>query len=292
MYNLLVSGDTEAWDEGQWTIEAGRCVSPFEYTNAEIAETLGGFSAEAIKSLVGFPCIFAYENARDKDPKLGRITEVAARQGKVRVNFEIQLCTPFLTFNDLEDEGVKFDLDIQSWEMNRTHWAVKDINLDREMSKRGITLPSWASTTRRAIDISNHQFDVALSFPGEVRPLVEKVASELERTLGQDTYFYDLNYTAQLAQPSLDTLLQSIYRNQSNLVVVFIGANYQQKDWCGIEFRAIRDIIATRENSRVMFVRTDPGDVEGVFATDGYIDAMKFTPQQIAEFIVQRAAKP
>jgi hypothetical protein len=37
-----------------------------------------------------------------------------------------------------------------------------------------------------------------------------------------------------------------------------------------------------------MFVRTDDGAVEGVFKTDGYIDARKFNPSQIAQFIRER----
>jgi hypothetical protein len=37
-----------------------------------------------------------------------------------------------------------------------------------------------------------------------------------------------------------------------------------------------------------MFIRTDDGDVAGVFKTDGYVDARKFTPEKIAEFICER----
>ena len=44
-------------------------------------------------------------------------------------------------------------------------------------------------------------FDVALSFPGEARPLVEKIAQELERRLGPNAYSYDNNYVSQLARP-------------------------------------------------------------------------------------------
>jgi hypothetical protein len=43
-----------------------------------------------------------------------------------------------------------------------------------------------------------------------------------------------------------------------------------------------------RENSRVMLVRTDDGAVEGVFKTDGYVDARKFEPARIADFIYER----
>ncbi len=110
----------------------------------------------------------------------------------------------------------------------------------------------------------------------------------MESRIGPNSYFYDNNYVSQLARPSLDTLLQEIYRNRSKLIVVFLGTDYQRKDWCGIEFRAIKEIIMERENGRIMFVRTDDGFVDGVFKTDGYVDARKFSPPKIAEFIEQR----
>jgi hypothetical protein len=140
----------------------------------------------------------------------------------------------------------------------------------------------------KAVDISTHKFDVALSFPGEVRPLVEEVAGYLEQLIGPNAYFYDNNYTSQLARPSLDTFLQDIYRNRAKLIVVFLCADYQRKNWCGIEFRAIRDIIAERENNRIMFVRTDDGAVEGVFATDGYVDARRHDAATLASYIQER----
>ena len=111
------------------------------------------------------------------------------------------------------------------------------------------------------------------------------MAVELERLIGPNTYFYDNNYVSQLARPSLDTFLQGIYRDRSKLIVVFLSADYQRKDWCGIEFRVIREIISERNHQRIMFIRTDDGDVDGVFATDGYVDALKFAPAQIAGFI-------
>jgi hypothetical protein len=129
---------------------------------------------------------------------------------------------------------------------------------------------------------------VGLSFPGESRDYVERVVAELERRLGPNSYFYDNNYVSQLARPSLDVLLQDIYRNRSKLVVVFLSANYQEKEWCGVEFRAIKEIIMERENRRVMFVKMDEGSVDGVFKTDGYIDGRRYTSDEVARFIVER----
>ncbi|MEY9459702.1 hypothetical protein ABH973_000115 [Bradyrhizobium ottawaense] len=71
-------------------------------------------------------------------------------------------------------------------------------------------------------------------------------------------------------------------------MVVFVGADYQRKDWCGIEFRAIRELIMERGHERIMFIRMDDGIVEGVFKMDGYIDIRRFSAKQVAEFISER----
>ena len=109
----------------------------------------------------------------------------------------------------------------------------------------------------------------------------------LKLRLGDNSYFYDNNYISQLARPSLDTLLQDIYRNRAKLVVVFLSDEYEKKKWCGIEFRAIREIIFDQED-KIMFVRTGEGNVSGVFKTDGYVDAKRFSPLEIAKFIQER----
>lgn len=284
MYNLLVSANGEAWRGAAWQIEASRCVR--EYTDEAIVREYGELDTGAIDALKKLPSIFAYEAFNNLDPKFGIIREVTKRQGEVRVEYEIIPVDPFLTSDDLT--SLLFELDIGKWELNRTHWAVKDVNLPKELNARGIVLPAWTQSVAKAVDISTHSFDVALSFPGEVRPLVEEVAGHLERLIGPNAYFYDNNYVSQLARPALDVLLQDIYRNRSKLVVVFLSADYQRKNWCGIELRAIRDIIADREHNRIMFVRTDDGAVEGVFATDGYVDARRWGAADIARFIQER----
>jgi hypothetical protein len=136
--------------------------------------------------------------------------------------------------------------------------------------------------------IEEINFKVALSFPGEKRSYVSKVVDFLRTELGKDQVFYDLDYQSQMARPNLDTLLQDVYREKSGLIVVFLCAEYAQKQWCGLEWRAIRDIIKSKENDKVMFVRFDNADVEGIFSIDGYIDANQFTEEQTSKFIMER----
>jgi hypothetical protein len=142
-------------------------------------------------------------------------------------------------------------------------------------------------STRRIDEVS---FKVALSFPGEHRAFVSVVAEALRNKLGSDAVFYDFDYQTQLARPNLDTLLQEIYRNKSRLLVVFLSGEYSTKEWCGLEWRAIRDIIKTRQDERVMFVRFDDVEVPGVFSIDGFVDARRFDATSVADLVLKRLA--
>lgn len=136
--------------------------------------------------------------------------------------------------------------------------------------------------------IEELNFKVALSFPGEKRDYVSKIVRSLKESLGKDQIFYDFDYQSQLARPDLDTLLQNIYRNNCDLIVVFLCKEYAEKEWCGLEWRAVRDIIKSKECDRIMFVRFDNAPIDGVFSIDGYIDANHFSEVEISKFILER----
>ncbi len=92
-----------------------------------------------------------------------------------------------------------------------------------------------------------------------------------------------------MARPSLDILLQNIYRERSTLIVVFICADYNSKQWCELEFHAIREFIMDKEyNHKIMYVKMDSGNVDGVFKIDGYIDAKTYTAQETTKLIKER----
>ena len=272
MFNLLVTADEEAWNGRPVTFPLSRSLR--EYTDASITDRLGSLDEASVRALIGMPAIFAYEQF-------------------VRVDYELIELPRFLTNEELWAMGT--ELDLGSWESSRTHWAVKDVDLVRELTPMGIILPARFALEQRPpavparVDITTHCFDVALSFPGEYRELVEAVARETTALLGAHACFYDMNYQGQLARPELDLLLQDIYGTRSRILVVFIGSDYQRKMWPHIEWAAIRSVMTrARNNGRIMYVRMDDGAVEGVFAQDGFIDARRFSPAQIAAFIAER----
>lgn len=191
------------------------------------------------------------------------------------------------------DEGIKpfsysalkpyeRDLDISGWKMSRTHWAIKDEDLFERLSSLNLVDPSYKGEGHPIGCVDEMHFKVALSFPDEKRAYASEVASELKKRLGKGAVFYDEDFKAQLARPNLDTLLQRIYLINSSLIVVFLCAEYQQKKWCGLEWRAIRNIIMNKNDQAIMFMRFDNSEMSGVFAVDGYIDLEDLKPIEVA----------
>ena len=134
------------------------------------------------------------------------------------------------------------------------------------------------------------RFRVALSFPGERRPFVEAVARRLAERVGKDRVFYDADYQAELARPDLDTYLQAIYRDESELIAVFLDADYECKEWCGLEWRVLRDLIKRRQGLLVMPFRFDDTEIPGLLSIDGYVEVADRSPEEVAELIVARLA--
>ena len=113
-------------------------------------------------------------------------------------------------------------------------------------------------------------------------------APHLANAIGQEDVFYDRFHEAELARLDLDTYLQRIYHDESDLLVVFLCEAYEQKEWCCLEWRAIRNLIKTKQASSIMPIRVDEGDLTGLFSIDGYIDVRGRGPDEIAELILKR----
>ena len=138
---------------------------------------------------------------------------------------------------------------------------------------------------------NSRRFAVALSFPGEHRAFVEQVANHLAATFGQDRVLYDKFHEEELARLDLNIYLPSLYRKDSELIVVCLCAEYAAKLWCRLEWRHISQLIATVDANRIMFLSFgNPGDLSelGILGGDGYIKVDSLTPQTVAEKICKR----
>ncbi len=134
----------------------------------------------------------------------------------------------------------------------------------------------------------SHRFKVALSFPGEHRQRVETIANALAARLGQEAVLYDKFYSAEFARPNLDIYLPRLYHDQSQLLVFFHCEQYNKKEWCGLEWRAARDLLKHTEDDRLMFLRLDQSDTPGLYSIDGYLDIHAMPDAEVAAQILKR----
>ena len=136
--------------------------------------------------------------------------------------------------------------------------------------------------------MSEKRFKVALSFAGENRLYVLKVAECLAKALGRESILYDAWYKAEFTRPNLDTYLQKLYHAETNLLVPFLCVDYENKDWCNLEWRVIKDLIKQRKDDCIMPMRFDDVQIPGLFDTDGFLDLNNHQPEEVADFILQR----
>jgi len=132
------------------------------------------------------------------------------------------------------------------------------------------------------------RFEVALSFPGEHRVRVERVAQALADSLGQEKVLYDKWYRAEFARPGLDVYLPRLYLEQSRLLVFFLSQDYVNKEWCGLEWRIGRDLLKQGADDRLMFLRLDHADIPGLYSIDGYLDVRNLCEAEVAKEIIKR----
>src|SRR5262245_17054845 len=91
-------------------------------------------------------------------------------------------------------------------------------------------------------DTKPKRFRIAFSFAGEKREFVANVAGILADRFGEDRILYDKFHEAEFANADLAFDLPPLYKNESDLIVAVFCPDYDRKEWCGLEWRAIFSI--------------------------------------------------
>jgi len=142
------------------------------------------------------------------------------------------------------------------------------------------------------------RFAVAFSLAGEQRQLVLPVAQEVEAILGRSTVFYDDWYEHWIAGLDADLLLQQLYGERTELVIVCVSGAYGDKPWTRTEHRAVRarlmrtipaaDRHATADRYRILPLRVGDGEVEGILLNEIVPDLRGRPAAEAAALIVAR----
>lgn len=134
------------------------------------------------------------------------------------------------------------------------------------------------------------KYHIALSFAGEDRPYVDKVATQL-KAAGVDV-FYDRFEEADLWGKDLYAHLSEVYRERAVYTVMFVSEAYGKKLWTNHERRNAQ-ARAFSESSEYILPAFFDLDVEvpGLLRTTGYIDLTKKNPEQLAALIVEKLTR-
>jgi hypothetical protein len=136
------------------------------------------------------------------------------------------------------------------------------------------------------------RFAVAFSLVGDQRQLVLPIAQEVEAILGRSTVFYDDWYEHWIAGQDVDLLLQSIYSEKAELLIICVSGAYGDKPWTRTEHRAVRarfmQSVRAEDRLRIFPVRVGDGEIEGVLLGEIVPDFRDKAPAEAAELIVAR----
>jgi tetratricopeptide (TPR) repeat protein len=134
------------------------------------------------------------------------------------------------------------------------------------------------------------RFRIAFSFAGEKRDFVQQVAAILAERFGETAILYDRFHQGELSRDNLAFYLPDLYEKEAELVVVVFCLDYENKEWCGLEWNAIFGLLKKRKSSEVMLTRFEGVEGKGLRGLAGYTDLDELTPKQAASIILERLA--
>ncbi|MCG8926149.1 toll/interleukin-1 receptor domain-containing protein [Lentzea sp. CC55] len=129
-------------------------------------------------------------------------------------------------------------------------------------------------------------YDVCLSFAGEQRSYVERVAISL--TSRNVRVFYDLNEQATLWGRDLYEHLDDVYRKKARYCIIFISQDYVRKVWTNHERVSAQARAIELGSEYILPARFDDSEVPGIRSTVGYIDLNVTSPEDLAALAVQK----
>lgn len=132
-----------------------------------------------------------------------------------------------------------------------------------------------------------YDYDVALSFAGEDRSYVEKVAEILKSY--DIPIFYDAYESTTLWGKDLYLHLDEVYRVRSRFCVMFLSENYAKKLWTNHEMKSAQArAFEERGNEYLLPVKIDDTEIPGIRSTIAYLDARVISPSELANTVAEK----
>ncbi len=130
------------------------------------------------------------------------------------------------------------------------------------------------------------EYDVALSFAGEDRGYVDRVASRLKTS--KVSVFYDAYEETRMWGKDLASYLDKIFREKARYCVMFLSKDYVRKMWPTWEGRAALARAVETHEEYILPVRLDGAKFPGLRPTIKYVDGRRLSPEALANRILRK----
>jgi hypothetical protein len=274
MFNLLVSADTTAWEAPpsmKMPLERFK-----EYSGDEAAQ-ISHTEPATLKTLEQVPALLMYEwgahGTSANIVRYGFLENIKAVQRSIAFGFRCEAHCQ----QDLVEEFVNY-LGLGAWERSRTHWAIKDGEIPRDMLRR-MTQGSYRK----------HRYEVVLSYAGENQTYVDEVAKFLKEH--DIELFYAPFKEADLWGTDLSEELDIVYRMEGRYCVMFLSRKYAEKAWPTHERRSAMSRAVQQRTRYILPCRFDDTEIPGLPPSVHYIDLKTKTPAQLGALVLEVLGK-
>lgn len=171
MFQLLVKYGK--WNENQDEMLMSRV---FEHTNNDLIERFRVNGYLDFTKIVNIPVLFMSEISRSDNynAKVGYISRLIPFGKKYQIEYSFDSSIPEFSITEIQEMAQ--ELNIDSWEFARTHWAFKDIDLFRVFLKRYLLSapkPKTFNIPNKGID--NSLISVMMPFDKKYDPVFEVI---------------------------------------------------------------------------------------------------------------------
>ncbi len=119
--------------------------------------------------------------------------------------------------------------------------------------------------------MTDHDFDIAVTFAGEDREFVDQVVG-LVKAQGA-TVFYDEDAKVEMWGEDLTEYFPDVYERRARFAVMFVSTHYAAKEWTRLERRSVLVRAMQSPTPYLLPVRLDSTELPGVRSTISYLDA-------------------
>lgn len=140
--------------------------------------------------------------------------------------------------------------------------------------------------TANAFPPNQFTYEIVLSFAGEDRDYVEKVANYLRDNHVE--VFYDRYEEATLWGKDLAEHLDKVYRGSARYCVMFISEHYAKKIWANHERKSALARAIEEKEEYILPARFDKTELPGLRHTVGYVDLTTKSPDELGNLIIEK----